>query len=188
MRAHTLVPTLLLLLLASASVAAVADDRSGTFGVLFGTRMMDESDWEPIDDHTAYGITLSFNRGEWPVEIAFDLTRTEDDATADLGGGPIDVEGETTEVAVGVRKFWGQRWRPFIGGGLCMTRAEFEAGTQKDDDTAAGLWINAGIMWRATRHFSLGVDARVSRVSATIFNDDGEVGGDQIALVVGTGW
>jgi len=151
---------------------------------LLGDKMLDKGDWEPVEDQAEFGVAATIGSEDRPVQFALDLLGSWDEANY-FG---VDVEGSTSELAVGVRKIWGKRKaKPFFGGGLAFVNGEFKAFDLSDDDTALGLWVNGGVFWRLGRRFNIGLDVRVSRAEVEVFGVDIEAGGEHVALILGFG-
>ena len=70
----------------------------GEINLFYGQKSLDDDDWGPMDTHQAIGLELTFGH-EWPVAVAIDFFKTEDDATY-YG---YKVTGETQEIDGGVR-------------------------------------------------------------------------------------
>jgi hypothetical protein len=151
---------------------------------LLGQKMLDEGDWEPLEEQSEFGVAATFGNENWPVQVAVDLLGSTDDG--DFEG--LDVEASTAEFAVGVRKIWNKnKAKPFFGGGLAFVNAELEIEGVSVDDDAVGAWVNGGVFWRLGSRFNLGVDVRVSRAEVSAFGVDVEAGGEHIALILGFG-
>jgi hypothetical protein len=141
------------------------------------------------DDQTGYGIGASFGGSNWPIMIAVDLITSSDDNT--LSYGPDDYyylyydysfkfDVDTTELNLGVRKFWGQKFRGYVGGGFSFITLDgqftldcdvvpqpargtpfcdlFPVDIVDDDDSATGYWIQGGIGWLFGKRFSINFD------------------------------
>ncbi|MCI0526224.1 MAG: outer membrane beta-barrel protein [Nitrospira sp.] len=169
--------------------AALAQEGAwtGNVNAFLGAKSLDEDDWEPVEDHAELGLKLDFRQRAWPVNIAIDFMFSFDEE--DLLG--VNIEGETFEVNLGVRKIWDQglQVRPFIGGGISFIGAEFKGsgfgGSASDDDTAVGFWIDGGVYWTLTEHFNLGLELGFSKAEVTLFNIDGEAGGVHFGALAG---
>lgn len=171
----------------------------GNANFLLGVKSLDEDDWRPVEDQAAFGAEVTFGKETWPVWIAldyFESFKEEEDVPIDLGGFVIvrDVEGGTMELDLGVRKIWGQRWgkerktRPYLGGGVGLNGARFDADVVSDEDYSIGLWAGGGIFWRLGSRFNIGATARWSKAQVALFGEDGEAGGLTYGLLLGWGW
>ena len=177
---------LLALALPSISSAEV----HGNVNLFLGMKTLSDGDWEPIEDQPEFGVLTDWGAKEWPIHIAADVLFSSDDE--DIGG--VDVDGETFELALGVRKVWYQndRFRPYVGGGLDVVQAEVEFegsfGSVDDDDTGIGAWVDGGIVWRIGEVFQIGAGLRYSYAEVELFEEDLKAGGLHYGLVAGFGW
>jgi hypothetical protein len=188
-------------------VMSGAVQAGGDANLFLGQKNLDEDDWEPIDGQMEYGVCLNFGVQDWPVSIAVDILMSSDDTTYtyDYYGYDYDVvlDGETTEIAVGVRKFFNEEsnFQPYIGGGAAYIDGEvsinftdFPGMNYSLSDSAFGFWANAGVMWRLSERFNLGIDLRYSDASVTIVDDfleesyDVEAGGMHYGVLLGYRW
>ena len=132
-----LLTLLIILCWLSVPTLAISDSSSspagwtGNINGFLGMKQLDEDDWEPVEEQTEFGVKLDFKQESWPVSIAIDyLVSSDDDSglyyVSGYGVIAADVEGETSELCLGVRKVWDQSptMRPFIGGGLALISAE----------------------------------------------------------------
>ena len=167
-----------------------ADGWTGNINFFLGAKVLDEDDWEPVDEQAEIGFLLDFKGKSWPVSIAVDLlgSYAEDDVYG------VDIEGSTAELCFGVRKIWDsfEHVRPFIGGGIAFIWAEVEGErwgfSVSDDDTATGYWIGGGVYWTLAEHFNIGFDVRWSKAEVTLFDVDGEAGGSHVGFLLGYHW
>ncbi|MCK4786753.1 MAG: hypothetical protein KAV87_23545 [Desulfobacteraceae bacterium] len=173
-------------------------DWTGNINVFLGMKYLDEGDWAPIEDKLESGITVDFKQQGWPVSIAIGYLLSSDDSFGLYyfpGIGTItNVQGETTELSIGVRKIWDHSpvVRPFIGGGIALISAELEAwpfaNTVSDHDDAIGIWIGGGVYWTLAGHFNLGFNLRWSKAEVTLFGVDSEAGGIHAGFFLGFHW
>lgn len=172
---------------------------SGNVNLFLGAKFLDDDDWEPVDEHMEGGIFVDFKPNSWPLSIAVGLLHSEDDediGVAVLGTGTFstNLESQTTEVNLGVRKIWEDLAyvRPFIGGGIAIINAELETSalgvSVSDDDTGVGVWIDAGIYFTLAQYFNIGLDVRWSKAEVNLFGVGGEAGGWHIGALVGHHW
>jgi opacity protein-like surface antigen len=167
-------------------MAAQAQYWTGNVNLFLGAKAMDEDDWEPVDQHTEFGFLLDFGQTTWPVNIAIDVlgsVATETEYSADL-------EVTTTEIDLGIRKAWGQAFRPYLGGGVAFISVKSEISgfgySYSDDDSGTGFWLNGGLMLTLGDAFNLGLDLRYS--SADVFDNDVDGGGTHAGIVLGYHW
>lgn len=193
-------------------VAARPAIAAGEASVFFGQRAQSDDivDAAGIDEVTQLGVmvTLDF---EWPVSLALDLLASSDDNAETVSGAfptVFDSEIETLELDVGVRKFWGQKARPYVGGGLAwvdLDGKQTESGTLggsvtftdlivDDSDSGVGYWIDGGFVYAVRRSLIVGVDVRLtdSKVKLTPEGDVGKLeldsGGTQYGFTIGYHW
>jgi opacity protein-like surface antigen len=175
-------------------MASQAQNWTGNVNFFLGGKVLDEDDWAPLDEQPEFGILIDFKQHHWPVSIAIDLLHSRDDHGQFVGNNFLNVEGNTTELNLGVRKIWDHfpRVRPYIGGGLAIINAEVEASVSgakvSVDDTGAGFWINGGVYWTLGKSFNIGIDLRYSKAEVTFFNVDIEAGGVHTGLLLGIHW
>ena len=168
--------------------------------LFLGSKFLDKDDWEPVEKQIEGGILFDIRRDNWWLSIAADLLYSRDDAdiTVDvlsIGTVNANAESRTFEVNVGVRKVWEnfKYVRPFVGGGPAFIKVELEAEQSgvsiSDDDTAFGVWIDAGVYVTLAKHLNLGIDARWSKATrVNLFNAEGEAGGWHIGALIGYHW
>ena len=167
-----------------------ANQWSGNVNFLLGAKVLEESEWAPVDEHAAFGVLIDFKQKQWPVSIAIDLLGSYSEET-ELG---VKFEGTTSEFDLGVRKIWdvqGSSIRPYVGGGLALVSGEFKGigfTTASQDDDGTGIWLNGGIYWTLGPHFNLGLDFRVSTADVTLFGVEVDAGGTSGGLLLGYHW
>ena len=88
------------LALALFAVSAQANQWSGNVNFLLGVKSMDSTDWDPVDDHAAFGVMVDFKQRDWPISIALDFLGSYGEETV----GRVKFEGSTSEFNAGVRK------------------------------------------------------------------------------------
>ena len=174
-------------------------DWTGNVNIFLGSKMLDEDDWAPVDQHFEAGVLIDFKQKSWPISIALDFLSSSDKedvsfAVLNFGTFNFNLEGNTTEINLGVRKIWDNPTmvRPFIGGGLAVISAEVK-GTAlglsvSDDDTGVGVWLEGGAYVTLGQHFNIGAEARWSKAEVTLFNVDGEAGGFHVGALLGFHW
>jgi hypothetical protein len=144
-----------------------------------GSKSLGRNDWSPVDDQSSFGVLIDLRREDWPLGLALDVFRTSDDSRR--------VEGETTEIGLGMRKVWHGLlgWHPYVGGGLALIRDRLEIGSDSDEDTGLGLWVGGGLFLTIARHLNLGFDLRWSTAETTLFGERVDAGGTLGSLLVG---
>jgi hypothetical protein len=201
--ARTLLMAALLcaVVLAGATRTAEAADKGGTaksdccnINLFYGFKGLEEDDWAPVDSHTEWGLLTTWGSPTWKgIGIAVDYLQSKDTATEVVLDLPIEIEGKTTEIDVGARFTAGKKsFRPFVGIGLASIKGEFKGGllgvSTSQSDTGWGLWIDGGVGWRLAKHLNLGLEARWSTASITLFDVDGNAGGFHIGAFIGAGF
>ncbi len=164
--------------------AARAD---GDVNFFLGQKSLDHGDWGPLDGQSEFGAEMSFGKKDWPIAIAVDLFSSADDYSS-LGA---KVEGSTWELGVGVRKIWKSgNTMPYIGGGLASISGAFKVDSAGVDesDSSLGVWFGGGVFWRLGSRFNIGLAARYSKATITLFDVDGEGGGLHYGMLLGWGW
>ena len=177
--------------------AAEAGKKAGDVVFFFGGKSL-ESAWGEVglDQQFAFGVEMSWGNTDWPVWIATDLfvSGVIDDSETDA-----DWKGLTTEVDIGVRKFFEfDRIRPYVGGGIAFITGYIEqdclvifpATCMDEDDGGAGVgpWLQGGALFRLGSRFDIGLSLRWSMADATLFDRDVDAGGFQYGVVIGWGW
>lgn len=173
---------------------AAEEGWQGDAGLLFGGRRLNREDWEPTHRMGQLGLVTSFQPARWPIALAGDLLVAGDDGDARAPGGMGEQRGRTTELDLGVRKHWrgGERWRPYLGGGLAFVTGRIElagpAGTVSDEDDGVGPWLGGGVGYLLGKGFTLGLDTRVSRARTRLFGDNKNAGAFSLGLMLGYNW
>jgi len=163
---------------------------TGNVNAFLGQKTLDEDDWGSLDKQAEFGVLVDFKQPDWPVSVAVDFLASTDKETE----AGIEVEGTTSELNVGVRKIWedtGSTIRPYIGGGLAVINAELKTNGFpyiSDDDSGAGIWLNAGVYWILGQNFNLGLDLRYSQADVTLYGTEGKAGGNHVGLLLGYHW
>jgi opacity protein-like surface antigen len=182
-------------------------EMKGEVNLFLGQKTFSENDLDDLEPFidasrnmdvgsaSEYGIGASFGNVDWPVMIAVDLLMAKDDDSVRADGyyygfATEKVEVKTTELNLGVRKFWAakEKIHPYVGGGLAYIKADVkdvaklfsdngvglkqtqidEAVLVDDNDSGIGYWVNAGVMFRLTGKLSLGLDVRYSDADADL--------------------
>ena len=182
-----------LLLVASAALTLAAPARTpaggwtGDANFIFGQKVLDESDWQPVENQDLFGLEVSWGEKSWPIQIATDLFGSYKEDSFE------GITAKTSEFGMGVRKIWGQRHvHPYLGAGAAIVygaaELDFSGIIVKDSDTSTGAWAGGGVFWRLGSRFNLGLAARYSRSKVTLFDTDMEAGGYEGGLILRWGW
>lgn len=166
-----------------------------------GIKKLDRDDWDPVEDQTAVGVSVSWGKQTWPVHLLIDylISVAEDEISSGL-----DLQGATGELGFGIQKTWRfGSTRPYLNGGLALVLADIEFSgngvSASESDASAGAFVGGGVFWRLGSRFNVGVSARYSQAEATFeFLDlgggitledlDVEAGGFHTGLILGWGW
>jgi hypothetical protein len=131
--------------------------------VLFGERMLDEDDWDPVEDQLAVGLEFDASDPNSGHGYEVGLTYSQDDDDV----GPTDVEGSIFDVYAGYRYTFpleSKEVHPYLSAGLALVRADVETdgpGPDIDeDDLSPGLYLRGGIGFDLQEDLRLGVDYR----------------------------
>jgi len=178
---------------------AICEEFTGNVNFFLGVKQLDEDDWEPLEEHDEYGISLDFKQKTWPVSIAIGYLSSSDEETVSmyvsgLGTVSFDMEAETTELSFGIRKIWDDSpsIRPYIGAGIALISAEAKGSalgvSVSDDDTATGFWLGAGLYFTISERFNIGFNFRWSKAEVTLYDVEAEAGGTHYGLLLGIHW
>jgi len=200
-----------------ALLAAPALAGGGDANLWVGKKLISDETLEDqnVDDPTQWGAWISLDLG--PVALAIDLlisgaddSRTD---TEDIISSTVRTDVDILELDLGVRKFWGQKARPYIGGGLAIAKADAQVTEQlsigivtlpavtllDNGDTGLGYWLNGGFIYTIGKSFNLGADLRYSDASVTLQPTDlapdetapsldVDAGGFQFGVMLGFHW
>ncbi|MEW6381475.1 MAG: hypothetical protein AB1611_17995 [bacterium] len=178
---------------------------SGNINILFGQKLLDDNDWEPVENQFEFGIEADIKELSWPVSITMSYAHSSDDDTVyyydydPYWRSSGDIEGKTSELNIGVKKIWDQPSgiHPFLAGGLSIIDAEREREfwetrnhvvvrwKSSDSDSGLGIWFGGGIYWTLNQIFNLGVELKYSHAEVTLFNEDCEAGGLHYGILLG---
>ncbi len=178
---------------------AICDESTGNVNFFYGTKQLDEDDWEPTDKHDELGISVDYKEKSWPVSIAFGYLSSSDEATvydyySEIGTYSIDFEHQTTELSLGIRKIWdaSPSLRPYVGCGIALISLEAKASalgvSVSDDDSVTGFWIGGGLYFTISKRFNIGFGYRLSQGEVTLFDTEAEAGGSHTGLFFGFHW
>lgn len=191
-RLCALVFTVCLISICPAQIFA-ANDMTGNVNLSLGIKVLDNGDWDPVEDQGEIGIDVDFRNRSWPINLVIALFASGVEEDDDIIEG-YDAEGTTSEFRFGVRKIWqpDQFMRPFLGGGLAFIGADYEAeysGVRiSDDDAALGGWIEGGVYWTVNRNFNLGFNIGLSTADVDLFGSSVDAGGGHLGLLAGYHW
>ena len=156
----------------------------GNFSLFLGSKTLDEQEWEPVHEQAEVGFLFDYKFDGMPIHFAIDYLSSEDTST--LGG--ISFTGETTELDIGVRKYFeieNPKLHPYVGGGIAFIEATFSGLGLSDTDSATGTWFNAGIRYDVTESFHIGAEFRSSSADVTLFGVNADAGGGHFGFIAG---
>lgn len=167
---------------------------TGNASFAFRMKFLEQDDWGKLDNQLGWGLLATFGRTTWPVLVAVDYLSSENE---DIELGPFGIlepdnftvvgKSKTRELNVGARKIWRRRgFRPYVGAGLAMIKAEFKREFVSDRDSAVGGWASAGFL--VGHNFVFGMDMRLSRAEVQLFGNDVDAGGIHYELFLGGSW
>ena len=155
------------------------------------------NEWGAADDQWTFGLVDGDWRPPgWPVWLAAQMLFSYDEDAPDAAPFFADWS-ETYELSLGVRRYgsWG-RFEPWIGAGVAWIGASVgDSGSnacwcwsdELEDDAAFGWYADAGVLAPLNPVFHLGLEVRYSDAgSADLFNEDTELGGLGILLLIGS--
>ncbi len=167
----------------------------------------DEDFLSPLEDQTEYGILFAFEGEDWPIALAIDVLLTPgEDVSASYSYYGYSVSGkielETRELNAGVRKYFGDRFQGYVGGGLAYIEAEVTASltvnapgipnlpsvSESQSESELGYWLNGGILYRIGERVNIGLDLRYSDASVDIDTESLDIGGLHYGAFVGFRW
>jgi opacity protein-like surface antigen len=201
-----------LLILALAPCVLAAPALAGDVNLLLGQAQSNEALLEDagVEGQAAFGVALSLDF-DWPVALAVDVLSTSDKNTISIPTNytlQYTTDVSRLEADLGVRKYWREKLRPYIGGGVAWIRLEAKQTAYRDfgggneftdvvvDDSSGdfGYWLNAGVVYTVGSHFNLGLDLRYSDADSAVRPNDVEdeirldPGAMQYALILGYRW
>ena len=149
------------LLLATLGTATQAEESFSVSG-LYAKKYLHQTDWEPIETQTEFGLGGTYPLPNWPVTVVGHYLRSK--------GSGTNVSGETTELSFGARQNLTEgATKIFAEGGLAyiLGKKKFENSTTgestKESDSRLGLWLGAGLDVMVSNTISLGGLVRLSK-------------------------
>ena len=183
----------------------------GDANIIFGQKRLSEGVFDDlgVDGQPELGVTVTLDF-QWPVALAIDLLSSQADRTETTAAAfPVTTttKVDTLELHLGVRKFWGKKWRPYVGGGLSMIQLDAKQTTSTDilgniventliDDDASGVgfWLAAGTLWTLPKGFNVGAEVRYSDAEGDLTSEGFtskqgfDAGGFHIGVMLGYHW
>jgi len=175
---------------------------------------LDSSDLKPLEDQNFVGVLLNFGGKEWPVSLAVDLIFASDDVSDSYSytyygytySYSAKVSVDTSELDVGVRKFFGEnKVQGYVGGGMAYIDAEVSIDasvsgpflptisiSDSESDNGIGYFLNGGVRFQVGPRVHVGLDVRYSDVSVDFgqnsAGDNIDIGGTYYGAFVGFRW
>jgi len=155
---------------------------SGNVHGVFGQKQMDKNDWDPTDDHIEFGLLVDFQPKGWPLSIAFEGLKSEDDQRVKRRDQSVKLTHETTELAFGVKKYFDTNsgFYPFVGGGLALIDVDIKVTVNNisasENDSGFGGWLGGGVIY-VIKNFSIGAYLRYSVADVSFSGSVVEAGG-----------
>jgi hypothetical protein len=164
-----------------------------TIDLLVGLRQLDEDDWAPVDEQTAFGVQAAYEGDGAAVGFEVGLSRSSEDETMFVPGfGDFDFESEIVEASFGLHKSFAPSptVRPYVGAGLAWAMVDAKgsvAGASADDDDGSpGFYAHGGVAYESGGGLRLGADLRtLIGTDVELFGASGDVDYVQLALFLG---
>jgi outer membrane protein W len=173
-----------LLILPSTLVHADTEDGGVNLQLLGGIKVLNDNDWDPADEQTAFGLQFDIQPEDWPFHFTTGLITAESSSeeTNVSGIGNVTAESQTTEIMAGIKKYFSNdELRPFLGVGLTVIRGELETttplGSDSDSGTGVGPWVSLGALYMISDWLGLGGQVLYSTAETEIFGQDLDAGG-----------
>ncbi|MCK4739819.1 MAG: hypothetical protein KAT46_07705 [Deltaproteobacteria bacterium] len=169
---------------------------SGNIYVLIGTKELNPDEWYPVEDQLELSVLADFKMDkEWLFSVVMATAVYAGYGTAwDPFLGDIDVLSSTEEISIGGRfideNLSGKEtgFQPFVSGGLSLITTRYEAEalgvTISDEDTAIGIWGDAGFYYQLGG-LNFGAVYRLSSADVNLFGANVDVGGDHLGVFAG---
>lgn len=160
---------------------------------MFGVRMLDAEEWEPVEEPKTGGLNY-MGRAGW-LHWDFSVTFGDDSSNALIGEEVVKVSTKVWEIDLGVAKVF--RWgvvNPYLGVGLAVVNIDAEVSldgaSASEDNTTVGGYGRAGIAFEVTKsggiigfegRYLVGTDVDIGDVNTDV---DGFTG----LVTVGFSW
>lgn len=169
---------------------AEANESSITTKAYIGGKTIDDEAWRAQDGHGSVGLLTDFKTGFHGIRIAVDLfgTGSEDSTTSTVKGT------YTAAAQLGLRKYFELQspFEPYIGGGVNLAYAaqvnNDGSGDTEEEDMDTGLWLNAGVDYQLTDHFTAGVDLRYATAKVELYGESVELDATAFGVSLGYRW
>lgn len=177
----------------------------GYVHLMFGQKVFDSEDWDPIDKQASFGAEGVFGPASWPVQMDAYVSRASGSKDQVISGVQGNLDADTWEFGFGANKTFGkEKFHPYVNAGLVHVKvsASFSQGgtSGSDEEKAFGFWGGGGVFYRLGSAFHIGGAARYSvadvdfnAFTSTIGNvsfsgSNVKAGGLTFGVLVGWGW
>lgn len=136
--------------------------------ILGGSRMLDQSEWEPVDNQAMVGIEIDTYKPRSGIgaELGFQYAR-DDGETTIQNQGTADVKGRNYEFYAGARKtfpLFDDHLFPYLAMGIAYVLTDFDvslpSGSASDSDGSFGVYIRGGAYYNFAENWHVGIDLR----------------------------
>jgi hypothetical protein len=171
-----------------------ADEFSGNINIIYGFKVMNKLDFEPVDVQSEIGVEFDFGNKNWPACIAIDILRSSDtDIFHCPDFGAVDVEGLTSEIHIGLRKIFpskpGFPVFQVLEGGFsfitCELKAELFNLPLTFDESGTGFWLGGGLYLKVFEPFHIGIKFKYSSAQIVFLDEEYNAGGLHYLLLFG---
>jgi hypothetical protein len=136
--------------------------------VLGGSRMLDETDWEPVDRQLVVGLDVDTYKPRSGIGAEMGFQYATDSGSTDIPSqGPADIDGENIELYAGARKtfpLFNDRFYPYLSLGITWIDSTFDLslpnGSTSDGGDSFGVYIRGGFYWNFAGNWHVGLDLR----------------------------
>lgn len=159
---------------------------TGNLSLVAGSKVLDDSDWAPVEQHEEGGVVVDVGDRSWPIGFELRFLHSKSDTEFEPITG-LSVNMDTTELDLGIRKTWTGAANIYLSGGLARIDADVNfPGLGTASDSAYGFWLAGGIYWVLVEHLVLGVDLMGSSAEADYGSPTNfDIGGGHFHFVLG---
>ncbi|MBL8857629.1 MAG: outer membrane beta-barrel protein [Planctomycetes bacterium] len=157
-----------------------------------------DSAFEPVDEHTSYGIEAVISQPGARGGLELGLFYSTDEETRDVSGGRTKFKGTMTEFSVGGRwegDLWYAHSRPYASAGASLLFPKYserpDSGSSRSDSGwAIGPYIRGGLEWTLTDNLTIALDYRQVLLSNIVHdvsfgNSHADANYQQLGIVLG---
>lgn len=167
----------------------------GNLNFLYGTKNLEESDWEPLEKQTEFGINLDFGKATMPIhlDIAYFSSSDDQEFTEYILGYSVtyELEASTRELRLGAKYIWdvAQTMHPYVAGGLSSVNAKLKMSaygySESVDETGLGYYVAGGLYWTLAGSFNVGAELAYSKATVELYGIDTKAGGTNVLALIG---